>query len=221
MRKLVKKSYSRKILKDLSKSDERSDQLLKTCELFNEVYAENPFATRKEVTNIVGKKLLNDNIVDSVEMANKLVTTARNLVVPFFASGEKIAQADAQLDHIAKVAKDNLFKPIYTKDGDKVDEVFDPAAAGACTNALKTKMDILLKSQKNVIDAQKETFKDPNKQSDDVVLQDAEREQLERFVASEMMEMPELTGHIEHIIDKIEPDTDDSFKFHEVLSEDE
>jgi hypothetical protein len=187
-----KKSYEKRMVQICADDDDRRDLLLLTVELISHISAEEPFLMDRELKQKVIDKLLAKKVND-VE-AVRLFNAARNQVTPFFASGQKLAQADSQLDSIAREAKKNLYKDRYimTKEGPvSVGKEFDTNSAGVVIKAIKTKMDTLTKLQANVISAIKRT-EDNNDGKTEFTIEDADREQLERLVAGDLIDHSDL-----------------------------
>lgn len=173
-----------------SKSSEKTDQIMLCADLITAAFNEDPFATANQVKQKVCTSLEKDFKLKPHNI-RQIYIAAQDVVLPFLASGQKIAQADAQLDKIAQEAAKNLYQAVYDKQGNMIDEVFSPATASAATSAIKTKMDILLRTQKNVLDAQKQAA-DQRREEKELNLGQANREQLQNFLKQKLMNNPEL-----------------------------
>lgn len=185
---------AKKILYHASKSPEQTEQIMLCAELITAAFNENPFAKKSEVQQKVCTSLEKDFKLKPYNI-KRIYMAARDVVLPFLQSGEKIAQADAQLDHLAAEASKNLYQVQYDKDGNPIGEAFAPSVANAATQAIKTKMDILTKTQKNVLDAQKQAA-DAKKEERELNLGQANREQLENFLKQKLMANPELAAQM-------------------------
>jgi hypothetical protein len=132
-------------------------------------------------------------------------------------SGEKMLRTDALIDALILQAKDNLYETVYSKEGDAVGEKFSTSVMDSIIKAASLKMNTLVKVQANLISAQRES--NNQQEQKDFNLQNAEIEQLERFVSGEIKDHPEL---IEKLLSKI--DSKDSIEinsFHEEYKENE
>lgn len=188
-------SLAKKFLYHASRSEEQSKQIMLCAELITAAFNENPFATVNEVKQKVCTCLEKDFKLKPYNI-KQIYTAAKDVVIPYMSSGEKIAQADAQLDYLAKEASKNLYQmQIDKQTGAPMGEVFSPQVANSITQAIKTKADILLKAQKNVLDAQKQA-QDSRKEDRDLNLGQANREQLQNFLKQKLMANPELAAEM-------------------------
>lgn len=190
-----KKQYEKRMVALCSEDDDRRDLLLDTVERINRITEEQPFIKPKETKEAVVKYLMKQGVGDMEAL--RLYNAARNQMIPFFASGEKLAQADAQLDSIAREAQKNLYKDKYvaTKEGPVlVGKEFDSNSASVVIKAVKGKMDTLLKAQSNVISAQRKEEEMSDKK--EFTIEDADREQLERLVAGDLMDHSDLVDKL-------------------------
>jgi len=189
-----RKSLSQKLLQVAAKSEQSTDQVLQTAELITNAFNEDPFASTSSIRNKVCKCLVKDFKMHP-NQALSYYHAAKDIVLPFMASGEKIAQADAQLDHIAKHAAENLYRTLYDSKGEILEtHHFDSKNAVAAINAIKVKTDVLAKTQKNVIEAQKNASEEHREK--DLNLGQANREQLENFLKQKLLTNPELATQI-------------------------
>lgn len=186
------KKYARRITKLAAEDPQKQELLFDIIKVMQEVAAAAAAASKFLKPMELKKATIQtfiDQGYDSLEVS-KYYDAAKHQVIPFFNSGEKTVETDSHLDAIVQVAKNNLFKKVYNKDGDYVGESFDSGAANIIIKASKTKMDSLLKSQANVISAQNKV--DTTEDKKDFQIEDADREQLERLIEGDLMEHPDL-----------------------------
>lgn len=185
---------AKQILYHASKNPEHTEQIMLCAELITTAFNEDPFASKSEVQQKVCTTLEKEFKLKPYNI-RRIYMAARDVVLPFLQSGEKIAQADAQLDKLASEASKNLYQTQYDKDGNPIGEAFAPSVANAAIQAVKTKMDILIKTQKNVLDAQKQAA-DQRKDEKELNLGQANREQLQNFLKQKLLNNPELAAEI-------------------------
>ena len=189
-----RKSLSQKLLQIASKSEQSTDHVLTTADLITKAFNDDPFASTGQIRHKVCKCLVDDFKMHP-NQALSYYHAAKDIVLPFMASGEKIAQADAQLDHIAAHAAKNLYRTLYDSKGQILEtEHFDSKNAVAAVSAIKVKADLLTKTQKNVIEAQKNASEEHRER--DLNLGQANREQLENFLKQKLLTNPELATQI-------------------------
>ena len=181
---------AKNILYHASKNPEHTEQIMLCAQLITETFNEKPFAKKSEVQQHVCTVLEKQYKLKPYNI-KRIYMAAKDVVLPFLSSGEKIAQADAQLDNLAAEAAKNLYQMQYDKDGNCLGETFVPAVANAATQAIKTKLDILLKTQKNVLDAQKQVA-EQRRDNQELNLGQANREQLQNFLKQKLIKNPEL-----------------------------
>ena len=207
--------YSNKILKIANQSPDEQENVWLIVRLMETITSENPFIKPAELKKKVIKSAT-DNGLDSM-LAERYYRSAQQIVVPFMNSGEKILRTDALIDALILQAKDNLYETVYSKEGDAVGEKFSTSVMDSIIKAASLKMNTLVKVQANLISAQREN--NNQQEQKDFNLQNAEIEQLERFVSGEIKDHPEL---IEKLLSKI--DSNDNIEinsFHEEYKEDE
>jgi hypothetical protein len=207
--------YSNKILKMANQSPDEQENVWLIVRLMETITSENPFIKPAELKKKVIKSAT-DNGLDSM-LAERYYRSAQQIVVPFMNSGEKMLRTDALIDALILQAKDNLYETVYSKEGDAVGEKFSTSVMDSIIKAASLKMNTLVKVQANLISAQRES--NNQQEQKDFNLQNAEIEQLERFVSGEIKDHPEL---IEKLLSKI--DSKDSIEinsFHEEYKENE
>ena len=203
------KTYAKRITQLAAQDDETNDLLFDIVRTINEKTEANPFQTDKELKKQIIKEYTDKGFGDM--MVLKLYEAASQQVIPFFSSGRKLAQADAQLDAIARKANANLFQKVYDKEGNPVGERFDASVAGVAVKAIKSKMDTLTKMQANVISAQAKNQEQTEKQGFEI--EDADREQLQKLVAGDLIEHPEIVD----MLLEAARSKDDAQMFYEVI----
>jgi hypothetical protein len=207
--------YSNKILKMANQSPDEQENVWLIVRLMETITSENPFIKPAELK----KKVISastDNGLDSM-LAERYYRSAQQIVVPFMNSGEKMLRTDALIDALILQAKDNLYETVYSKEGDAVGEKFSTSVMDSIIKAASLKMNTLVKVQANLISAQRES--NNQQEQKDFNLQNAEIEQLERFVSGEIKDHPEL---IEKLLSKIDSkDNIEINSFHEEYKEDE
>jgi hypothetical protein len=186
------KTYAKRITKLASQDDETNKLLMDIVAAINETTADNPYMKDKDLKKKIIKQFMKDGH-DDLEIA-RLYEAASHQVIPFFSSGRKMAQADSILDTIAREAKENLIQDVYDKNGNPVGTRFDASVAGVVIKAVKAKMDTLTKMQGNVISAQSKHTQE--KESKNFEIEDADREQLEKLVAGDLIEHPEIVDKL-------------------------
>lgn len=207
--------YSNKILKMANQSPDEQENVWLIVRLMETITSENPFIKPAELKKKVIKSAT-DNGLDSM-LAERYYRSAQQIVVPFMNSGEKMLRTDALIDALILQAKDNLYETVYSKEGDALGEKFSTSVMDSIIKAASLKMNTLVKVQANLISAQRES--NNQQEQKDFNLQNAEIEQLERFVSGEIKDHPEL---IEKLLSKI--DSKDSIEinsFHEEYKENE
>ena len=167
------------------------NEILIATDLVTKAYNDDPFATPAEVKQRVCQVLVDDLGISDIR-AVQLYTGATNSMIPFLSSGEKIVQADAQLDNLMKIASKELYRTLYDRNGNAISEEFNFKVMDSITKAQKVKLDTLMKAQSNIILAQKQNHQEDK----DFDLSSMERDQLERFVAGELVEHPDLVDNI-------------------------
>jgi len=198
-----------------NQSPDEQENVWLIVRLMETITSENPFIKPAELK----KKVISastDNGLDSM-LAERYYRSAQQIVVPFMNSGEKMLRTDALIDALILQAKDNLYETVYSKEGDAVGEKFSTSVMDSIIKAASLKMNTLVKVQANLISAQRES--NNQQEQKDFNLQNAEIEQLERFVSGEIKDHPEL---IEKLLSKI--DSKDSIEinsFHEEYKENE
>lgn len=180
-----KDKYARKILAIASKDKEEQEKAWRFVDLINEVAAENPSLPPAKQNKIVLAKAIAEGCDEFT--AERLLRAAQQTLIPFLDSGAKYARADALLDDLVEKANQHLMEEVYDKDGNYITTRFSANNMNAITKALSIKMQSLTKIQSNLIMAQKESI-DANAEQKEFDLEDAEREQLERFVAGELID---------------------------------
>jgi hypothetical protein len=170
--------------------------------LIQSAWGDNPFGKESDIKQQVCGKYLSE-CGESAAKVSRWYYAAQHAVMPFLNSGEKMARADAQLDALAKIASDNL----YDEEGQLRSDVM-----GACIKAITGKMGILTKVQSNLIAANKEKENKDGGEAFD--LAKADRDQLERFVAGELMDNPEI---VDRILGETSPDDALEVSWHESI----
>jgi hypothetical protein len=207
--------YSNKILKMANQSPDEQENVWLIVRLMETITSENPFIKPAELKKKVIKSAT-DNGLDSM-LAERYYRSAQQIVVPFMNSGEKMLRTDALIDALILQAKDNLYETVYSKEGDAVGEKFSTSVMDSIIKAASLKMNTLVKVQANLISAQRES--NNQQEQKDFNLQNAEIEQLERFVSGEIKDHPEL---IEKLLSKIDSkDNIEINSFHEEYKENE
>ena len=207
--------YSNKILKIANQSPDEQENVWLIVRLMETITSENPFIKPAELKKKVIKSAT-DNGLDSM-LAERYYRSAQQIVVPFMNSGEKILRTDALIDALILQAKDNLYETVYSKEGYALGEKFSTSVMDSIIKAASLKMNTLVKVQANLISAQRES--NNQQEQKDFNLQNAEIEQLERFVSGEIKDHPEL---IEKLLSKIDSkDNIEINSFHEEYKEDE
>jgi len=198
-----------------NQSPDEQENVWLIVRLMETITSENPFIKPAELK----KKVISastDNGLDSM-LAERYYRSAQQIVVPFMNSGEKMLRTDALIDALILQAKDNLYETVYSKEGDAVGEKFSTSVMDSIIKAASLKMNTLVKVQANLISAQRES--NNQQEQKDFNLQNAEIEQLERFVSGEIKDHPEL---IEKLLSKIDSkDNIEINSFHEEYKEDE
>jgi hypothetical protein len=207
--------YSNKILKMANQSPDEQENVWLIVRLMETITSKNPFIKPAELK----KKVISastDNGLDSM-LAERYYRSAQQIVVPFMNSGEKMLRTDALIDALILQAKDNLYETVYSKEGDALGEKFSTSVMDSIIKAASLKMNTLVKVQANLISAQRES--NNQQEQKDFNLQNAEIEQLERFVSGEIKDHPEL---IEKLLSKIDSkDNIEINSFHEEYKENE
>jgi hypothetical protein len=207
--------YSNKILKMANQSPDEQENVWLIVRLMETITSENPFIKPAELKKKVIKSAT-DNGLDSM-LAERYYRSAQQIVVPFMNSGEKMLRTDALIDALILQAKDNLYETVYSKEGDALGEKFSTSVMDSIIKAASLKMNTLVKVQANLISAQRES--NNQQEQKDFNLQNAEIEQLERFVSGEIKDHPEL---IEKLLSKIDSkDNIEINSFHEEYKENE
>jgi len=198
-----------------NQSPDEQENVWLIVRLMETITSENPFIKPAELKKKVIKSAT-DNGLDSM-LAERYYRSAQQIVVPFMNSGEKMLRTDALIDALILQAKDNLYETVYSKEGDAVGEKFSTSVMDSIIKAASLKMNTLVKVQANLISAQRES--NNQQEQKDFNLQNAEIEQLERFVSGEIKDHPEL---IEKLLSKIDSkDNIEINSFHEEYKEDE
>ena len=198
-----------------NQSPDEQENVWLIVRLMETITSENPFIKPVELK----KKVISastDNGLDSM-LAERYYRSAQQIVVPFMNSGEKMLRTDALIDALILQAKDNLYETVYSKEGNALGEKFSTSVMDSIIKAASLKMNTLVKVQANLISAQREN--NNQQEQKDFNLQNAEIEQLERFVSGEIKDHPEL---IEKLLSKIDSkDNIEINSFHEEYKEDE
>ncbi len=198
-----------------NQSPDEQENVWLIVRLMETITSKNPFIKPAELK----KKVISastDNGLDSM-LAERYYRSAQQIVVPFMNSGEKMLRTDALIDALILQAKDNLYETVYSKEGDALGEKFSTSVMDSIIKAASLKMNTLVKVQANLISAQRES--NNQQEQKDFNLQNAEIEQLERFVSGEIKDHPEL---IEKLLSKIDSkDNIEINSFHEEYKEDE
>ena len=198
-----------------NQSPDEQENVWLIVRLMETITSENPFIKPVELKKKVIKSAT-DNGLDSM-LAERYYRSAQQIVVPFMNSGEKMLRTDALIDALILQAKDNLYETVYSKEGDAVGEKFSTSVMDSIIKAASLKMNTLVKVQANLISAQRES--NNQQEQKDFNLQNAEIEQLERFVSGEIKDHPEL---IEKLLSKIDSkDNIEINSFHEEYKENE
>ena len=193
-------TVARKIVE--SSVGEEHDHVLNMVRLIQTAWGDEPFGKESDIR----QKVCAAYLEESRECASKVSRwyyAAQHAVMPFLNSGEKMARADAQLDALAEIASQNM----YDEKGQLRSDVM-----GACIKAITGKMGILTKVQSNLIAANKE--KDDKGGGEAFDLAKADRDQLERFVAGELMDNPEI---VDRILGESSPDGALEVSWHESI----
>jgi hypothetical protein len=198
-----------------NQSPDEQENVWLIVRLMETITSKNPFIKPAELK----KKVISastDNGLDSM-LAERYYRSAQQIVVPFMNSGEKMLRTDALIDALILQAKDNLYETVYSKEGDALGEKFSTSVMDSIIKAASLKMNTLVKVQANLISAQRES--NNQQEQKDFNLQNAEIEQLERFVSGEIKDHPEL---IEKLLSKIDSkDNIEINSFHEEYKENE
>ncbi len=198
-----------------NQSPDEQENVWLIVRLMETITSENPFIKPAELKKKVIKSAT-DNGLDSM-LAERYYRSAQQNVVPFMNSGEKMLRTDALIDALILQAKDNLYETVYSKEGDALGEKFSTSVMDSIIKAASLKMNTLVKVQANLISAQRES--NNQQEQKDFNLQNAEIEQLERFVSGEIKDHPEL---IEKLLSKIDSkDNIEINSFHEEYKENE
>ncbi len=198
-----------------NQSPDEQENVWLIVRLMETITSENPFIKPAELKKKVIKSAT-DNGLDSM-LAERYYRSAQQIVVPFMNSGEKMLRTDALIDALILQAKDNLYETVYSKEGDALGEKFSTSVMDSIIKAASLKMNTLVKVQANLISAQRES--NNQQEQKDFNLQNAEIEQLERFVSGEIKDHPEL---IEKLLSKIDSkDNIEINSFHEEYKENE
>ena len=176
-------------------SKDSAEKILVVANYINIESACDPFASSIDIKQKVCQKVMSEMQVTDI-MALKLYSAAANIVVPFLASGQEYVKMNAQLDALAQKAKDHLYKKqkTFDKEGVLINEevVFDPKVMDSIVKAIKVRSDNLTKTQGNIIKAMSSETSKGSSKNNGFEIEDAEREELERFIAGEINECPEL-----------------------------
>lgn len=197
MRQPIRKDkYARRILAVASQDREEQEKAWRFVDLINEVAVQNPAMIPRQQDKIVLAKAIEEGCEEM--QAARYLRTARQVLIPFLDSGGTYTRATALLDSLVEKAHTHLMEEVYDKDGNSLGQRFSANNMNAITKALAVKLQTLTKIQSNLIMAQKES-PGAGIENKDFDIEDAEREQLERFVSGELMENPEI---IEMIINR-------------------
>lgn len=179
--------------------DQGGEILYAIAEEIQSVYDQKPFAKAHELKEVVIPKIMKEFKMNQLNAA-KYFKAANETILPYMNSGRKVAQSDAQLDSLADLIQKTIKEGkhfIYDKEGNAR---LDTNVINAATKIVQTKMNTLTKLQSNLISATKDQGSKENKDFD---IENADREQLERYLAGEMMDNPEI---IEMITKRLEGD---------------
>lgn len=177
--------------------DQGAETLQEFAELIKEAYEAKPLAKIAEVKAYVIPKMIKTGM--NQHDAAKYFKAANETILPYMNSGQKIAQADAQLDALSRLIQTTIDEGkhyLYDKEGNAR---LDTNVVNAATKVIQTKMNTLTKLQQNLIAATKDQGA---KETKDFDLENADREQLERYLAGEMMDNPEIIEMISKRLDK-------------------
>ena len=192
MRTPKRKNHLKQLIRLAANSEQKTKNIFAITQLIQEEAEENPFLSRSKLKQKVSERAMAE--LELTEMQTvQAYNAAANVLLPFMNTGEKVAQSDAQLDALGRIASENLFRTVRDKEGNAIDTEFDPKVMDSITRALKVKLDVLTKSQKNLIDAQK-VMGDQQIEQEKLNLGIANRDELERFVNQELMQNPEFAS---------------------------
>ena len=99
-------------------SAEKTERLLQVVELIQNAYREDPFLSEKDVKQKVCEA--SEELGMSPIEANRNYNAASQVVIPFFNSGREYTKGISQLEHLANIAKDELFQEQYNKEGQPI-----------------------------------------------------------------------------------------------------
>jgi len=201
MRTPTNKRIANRIVKAAA-TDDGGQVLIEVAEMIQDAYAIDPFMTRAKLKEQVITNCIEQHEMNQLD-AHKYFRAAETTVIPFLQSGSKIAQADAQLDKlndIINIAIKGGFHILSDKEGNTR---IDTNLINAATKVIGTKMNSLAKIQQNVISAKRD--QQVGGADKEFNLKDAEREQLERYIAGELMDNPEVIEMISQKINRDDP----------------
>ena len=193
----------KRLLKLASSSKKESEILDRFVDYIYQVGTEFPFASEIEFANKVRE--LAESKEGKLENGTfqKLYRATKNVIIPYFSSGAELVKGKSILDGIAKTANDNLYQEKFTKEGDSLGKVFEPAIANVVISAVSKKLDIIGKFQQNQIAAQRLIGLEEQAASLMDEISELEEDELDRFIFNEIVEETD-------IVDKLFDKTRDS-----------
>lgn len=191
-----KKGIDKRLLKMAAASRSESEMLDRFVDYIYQIGEKFPFATEIEFANEVRKLAESKEGELPNATFQKLYRATKNVIIPYFSSGAELVKGKSVLDGIAKIANKNLFQQQYSKEGQPLGEVFNPAVANVVISAVTKKLDVLSKFQQNQIAAQRlDALAETGASLTDEISQ-LEEEELDRFIFNEIVEETDIVDKL-------------------------
>lgn len=163
------------------------DDVTHMRELYQAEYEKDPFRSKQELKQAVCSKFVQRSNYPArkVEQIFNLVT---DILQPNFAEVSTMVQA--QIQSLIKEASENLYEPIFSKDG-QVGEKFSPAVMSAIVKAHSVISNNAVKTQELLLAASKQAMEHQHHE-DRLNLQIADKTELKKALKEGLIDNPDL-----------------------------
>ncbi len=203
-----KPNYKSKALQVANTRNISPDVLFQCVDFINEENELNPYQSAGEARKAVCRRMMIGGLIWDRDEAIKIYNLVANEVMPFMNSGAKLSRADALLDKIIHTAKDYL-EETYTdpKDG-KIKKRLNVSVMTGLISAINTKANITLKTQSNLIAAEKNAD-ERSFHENELNLRSANRSELEAALKAGLINHPEIAKIIAQREEDIDEEEDE------------